>query len=190
MPASKVFQAAAWDGENSVNVRKGIEKMLIGFLWGIGCGSGLLNTRHLAKRYKVIGIDISEQQIQNAQNNLPKVKFICADIRKHEFKEGSLDGIVAFYCFNHIPRTSYNLLFSKFHRWLKTDGLLIASFGIGDTKEWIGKWLGTTTFFSSYTQQETIFMIEKNGFDVEEESVETDMEDGIEISFLWVIARN
>ena len=35
MPASKVRQAAAWDCENSVNVRKGIEKMLIGFLWGI-----------------------------------------------------------------------------------------------------------------------------------------------------------
>jgi len=156
----------------------------------IGCGNGLLNTRHLANRFDVIGIDVSERQISEAQNNLPNVRFICADVREYEFEPSSLDGIVSFYCFNHIPRTSYDSLFSKFHQWLKTDGLLIVSFGIGDTKEWIGEWLGTTTFFSSYNQREILSLIEQNGLKIEEETVETALEDGVEVSFLWIIARN
>ena len=156
----------------------------------IGCGNGLLNTRHLANRFDVIGIDISERQICAAQNNLPNVRFICADVREYEFEPSSLDGIVSLYCFNHIPRTSYALLFSKFHQWLRIDGLLIASFGIGDTQEWTGQWLGTTMFFSSYNQQETLSLIEQNGFKIEEKTVETALEDGTEISFLWIIARN
>jgi cyclopropane fatty-acyl-phospholipid synthase-like methyltransferase len=156
----------------------------------IGCGNGLLNTRHLANRFDVIGIDISERQINEAQNNLPNVRFICADIRECEFEQNSLDGIISFYCFNHIPRASYETLFSKFHQWLRTDGLLIASFGIGDTKEWTGEWLGATMFFSSYNRRETLSLIEQNGFKIEEETVETALENGVEVSFLWIIARN
>lgn len=156
----------------------------------IGCGNGLLNTVHLAKRFDVIGIDVSERQIAEAKKNLPNVKFICADIRDHEFESASLDGIVSFYCFNHIPRTSYGNLLGRFHRWLKTDGLLIASFGVGDTEGWTGEWLGTTTFFSSYTQQETISLVKKNGFRIEDEAIETASENGANVSFLWITARN
>jgi cyclopropane fatty-acyl-phospholipid synthase-like methyltransferase len=156
----------------------------------IGCGNGLLNTRHFANRFDVIGLDVSERQINEAKSNLPNVRFICADVREYEFEPSSLDGIVSFYCFNHIPRTSYELLFNKFHHWLRIDGLLIASFGVGDTKEWIGEWLGATMFFSSYNQRETLSLIEQNGFKIEEETVETALENGTEVSFLWIIARN
>jgi cyclopropane fatty-acyl-phospholipid synthase-like methyltransferase len=156
----------------------------------IGCGNGLLNTRHLANKFNVIGIDVSERQIKVAQDNLPNVRFICADVREYDFEPGSLDGIVSFYCFNHIPRTSYETLFSKFHHWLRTNGLLIASFGTGDTKGWTGEWLGATMFFSSHNRQDTLSLIEHSGFKIEEETVETALEDGSEISFLWVIARN
>ena len=104
--------------------------------------------------------------------------------------QDSLDGIVSLYCFNHIPRTSYGLLFRKCGQWLKKDGLLIASFGIGDTKEWTGQWLGTKMLFSSFHQQETLSLFEHNGFKIEEATVETALEDGVEISFLWIIARN
>ena len=156
----------------------------------VGCGNGLLNTTQLARSFDVTGIDISERQIAEATKNVPNAKFICADIRDHEFKLASLDGIVSFYCFNHIPRTSYSDLVAKFHKWMRTDGLLIASFGMSDNKGWTGEWLGKTTFFSSYKRHETVLLIENNGFRIEEEAVETALEDGVDSSFLWITARN
>ena len=113
----------------------------------VGCGNGLLNTLHLAKSFDVVGVDVSERQIAEARRNVPDADFICADIRDHEFELGSFDGIVSFYCFSQIPRVSYSELVGNCHRWLKNDGILIASFGIGDTEGWTGEWLGTTTFF-------------------------------------------
>ena len=156
----------------------------------VGCGNGLLNTLHLVKSFDVVGIDFSERQISEAKKNVPEAEFICADVRDQDFESDSLDGIVSFYCFNHIPRSAYGKLLRKFHRWLKTDGLLIASFGIGDSEGWTGKWLGTTTFFSSFTWKETVSLIEKNGFRIEEEVVETALEDGAEASFLWITGRS
>jgi len=154
----------------------------------VGCGTGLLNTVELAKKFEVIGVDISERQIAEAKKNLPNVEFICGDIRDQSFELDSLDGIVSFYCFNHIPRTSYHALLREFHEWLKPDGLLIASFGIGDSEEWIGDWLGAKTFFNSYPQQETVSLVRETGFKIEEETVETALEDGAEASFLWITA--
>jgi cyclopropane fatty-acyl-phospholipid synthase-like methyltransferase len=156
----------------------------------IGCGNGLLNTAHLVNHFNVIGIDVSERQIDEAKLNLPDAEFVCANVLEHEFEQASLDGIVSFYCFNHIPRTSYRDLLAKFRRWLKPDGLLIASFGIGDTEGWTGEWLGATTFFSSYTQVETVSLIENSGFQIEEQAVETASENGADVSFLWITARN
>jgi len=156
----------------------------------IGCGNGLLNTTHLANRFDVVGIDVSERQIHEARRNLPNLEFICADVRDCEFEQASLDGIVSFYCFNHIPRYSYRDLFAKFTRWLKENGLLIASFGTGDTEAWTGEWLGATTFFSSYNHQDTVSLIESSGFKIEEEAVEMASENGADVSFLWVTARN
>lgn len=156
----------------------------------VGCGNGLLNTLRLVKSFDVVGIDVSERQIAEAKKNVPDAEFICADIRDQDFEPDSLDGIVSFYCFNHIPRSFYGELLGRFHRWLKTDGLLIASFGIGNTDGWTGEWLGTITFFSSYTQQETVSFVKKNGFRIEEEAVEADLENGTEVLFLWVTVRS
>ncbi len=155
----------------------------------VGCGNGLLNTWHLAKNFDVVGIDVSERQINEAKKNLPDVEFVCADVREYEFEPNIFDGIISFYCFNHIPRTSYGPLLRKFHDWLRTDGLFLASFGLGDTPGWTGDWLGAQTFFSSYSRRKTLSVIQQSGFSVEEGIVETALEDATEISFLWVTAE-
>ena len=143
----------------------------------------------MSNRFDVIGIDVSERQIGEARKHLPNTKFICADILEYEFEKKTLDGIVSFYCFGHIPRSRYKLLFSKFHRWLKPHGLLIASFGIGDSAGWTGEWLGATTFFSSHSRSKTLSLLNQSGFIIEEENLETAIEDNEEATFLWVIAR-
>jgi SAM-dependent methyltransferase len=59
----------------------------------IGCGNGNLNTQHLARRFDVVGVDLSEHQIGIEKKNLPNVQFNCADISNYDFEPDSFDGI-------------------------------------------------------------------------------------------------
>ncbi|XP_019409681.1 PREDICTED: putative methyltransferase DDB_G0268948 [Crocodylus porosus] len=64
----------------------------------IGCGSGQ-GTRVLAAHFeKVIGIDISEAQIEEAKqaNTLPNVSYCVSSAEQLPFEDGSVDLITAF----------------------------------------------------------------------------------------------
>ncbi|XP_078507142.1 putative methyltransferase DDB_G0268948 [Lissotriton helveticus] len=63
----------------------------------VGCGTGQ-STRLLASHFqKVVGIDISEAQIQEAKNAgvLPNMSYIVAPAEKIPFEDGSVDLITA-----------------------------------------------------------------------------------------------
>ncbi|XP_069058162.1 putative methyltransferase DDB_G0268948 [Pleurodeles waltl] len=63
----------------------------------VGCGTGQ-NTRLLAPHFQqVVGIDISEAQIQEAKNVgvLPNVSYIVAPAEKIPYEDGSVDLITA-----------------------------------------------------------------------------------------------
>jgi len=155
----------------------------------VGCGTGLLNSKPLSEKFDVVGIDVSERQIAEARKNVEGAAFICADIQEHDFDPGSFDGIVSFYCFNHIPRGSYSQLLTKFHSWLRDGGAMILSFGTSDEEQWTGDWMGATTFFSSHSRPRTLSLIEESGFTIDREVVEVDWEDDREVPFLWVTAE-
>ena len=155
----------------------------------VGCGNGSFITSHFAEDFQVAGVDISDYQISEAQKNVPKGEFMCGDVRDCRFEPATFDAIMSFYCFNHIERNDYPGLLARFHEWLKVDGYLVASFGVNDEKEWIGEWLGARTFFSSHSREATLTLINAAGFRIESEVVETEIEDGEDASFLWIIAR-
>lgn len=157
-------------------------------LLDVGCGNGALEALELSSGFDVVGVDVSERQIKEARKNVPDAEFLCGDVREFVFSPESFDAVVSFYCFNHIARDSYRDLLRRLHRWLKPKGVLICSFGIGDTDEWVGDWLGVKTHFSSYDRESTLSIVRDAGFIVEEENIETDWEDGEETSFLWVVA--
>lgn len=56
----------------------------------LGCGSGLPTTRQLAKHFRVTGVDISEQQITFARQNVPEATFDHADMTALNFPPGQL----------------------------------------------------------------------------------------------------
>ena len=119
---------------------------------------------------------------------MPQAVFLCADIRECAFDSNAFDGIVSFYCFNHVARETYPALCGKLYGWLKPVGWLIASFGVGDKEAWVGEWLGTETFFSSFGREETCSIVVEAGFQIEAAVVESADEDGQATSFLWVAA--
>jgi cyclopropane fatty-acyl-phospholipid synthase-like methyltransferase len=155
----------------------------------LGCGNGVPDTQALAERFRVTGIDISGEQVARARENVPAATFVQADFTTLDMDAGSFDAVAAFYSFNHVPRSLLEPLFSRVHSWLVPGGLFLASFGTSDTESWVGKWLGTTMFFSSFPPETTSRLLAGAGFDLLLDEVEPLREPEGEVEFQWVLAR-
>ncbi|SEQ51217.1 Methyltransferase domain-containing protein [Lentzea xinjiangensis] len=116
----------------------------------LGCGAGLPCSRELAERHDVLGVDLSQQQIDLARANVPNARFEKADMTALDFPDGTFDGVTAFYSILHVPRAEQPALIAKIARWLTPGGVFLASLGTGtpDTTE---TWLGVEMFFGSNT---------------------------------------
>jgi cyclopropane fatty-acyl-phospholipid synthase-like methyltransferase len=157
----------------------------------LGCGPGLADTRILAERFRVTGVDVSVEQVRRARVNVPGADFVLADFTQLELATASFDAVAAFYSFNHVPRDTLPQLLRRVHSWLVPGGLFLAAFGTGDTESWTGEWLGTTMFFSSYPPATNRTLLSDAGFELLLEHVATIVEpepDG-EATFQWVLAR-
>lgn len=155
----------------------------------LGCGAGIPSTRALATKFDVTGVDISAAQIERASRNVPKAGFIQADIGEVELSAASFDGVTAFYSISHLPREEHASLFERVARWLRPNGLFLATLGANDSADWIGDWLGRPMFFSSFGADANRRLVEAAGFElVIDEGLDTIEPEGA-MPFLWVLAR-
>jgi SAM-dependent methyltransferase len=153
----------------------------------LGCGNGTVETRMLAERFDVTGVDLSEEQLRRARERAPGARFVRADVTSVEFRESSLDAVCAFYVFNHIPRELLAAVFERIRAWLRPGGLFLASLGATDIEEWQGEWLGVPMYFSSFAPERNRELLAS--FDVLEDEVVTISETDGEATFQWVLAR-
>ena len=155
----------------------------------LGCGGGAPETKRLAQRFAVTGVDISPKQIERARAAVPQAEFICADFTDLDLPAGSFDAVASFYVFNHVPRELLAPLLADIHTWLVPGGWLLTAFGQSDLEGWTGEWLGAPTFFSSFPPEVNTQLVLEAGFAVEEnEVVEWEGADTPEC-FQWVLAR-
>ncbi len=157
----------------------------------LGCGAGVPDTRILAERFRVTGVDISREQICRASANVPDAEFIRADFTSLELDAASFEAVAAFYSFNNVPRDLLAGLFERIHFWLVRDGLLLTALATSDTESWVGEWLGTTMFFSSYPPDTNRRLLRESGFELLLDELVTTHEpepDG-EGTWQWVLAR-
>jgi len=70
----------------------------------LGCGPGTAETRRLARRFRLTGVDISPRQVDRARAAVPEAEFLCADFTALELPEASFAGAISFYVLNHVPR--------------------------------------------------------------------------------------
>lgn len=155
----------------------------------LGCGAGQPDTRLLAERFDVTGVDISAVQIARARTNVPAATFVQADLTDLQLAPASYDAVVSFYAFNHVPRELFSRIFARIHDWLAPGGRFLASLGAGDTPGWTGEWLGTSTFFSSFPPATNLRLLEAAGFEIELDEVAVLREPEGEAEFHWVLAR-
>lgn len=99
----------------------------------IGCGAGVPIDQYLVgKGHKVIGIDISEKQIELAKKNVPEAKYIVKDMSNLKSGEYQVDAVVSFYAIFHTPREMHLDLLKKIYSFLNRGGYLLITMGSGE----------------------------------------------------------
>lgn len=155
----------------------------------LGCGGGTAETASLAARFELVCLDLSQEQLRRAGRRIGGAQFVHADFTEVEFTPGSLDGVAAFYSFNHVPRDLLAPLYERVRSWLAPGGLFLAALGTGDTDGWTGEWLGTTMYFSSFPPAVNTRMLRDAGFELLRDEVVTIHEPEGEATFQWLLAR-
>jgi len=177
----------------------------------LGCGGGTPETRRLAERFAVTGVDISPRQVERARAAIPEAEFVCADFTELELPAGCFDAVCSFYVFNHVPRELLAPLLGRIHGWLapsagsvvgKADdarpedrtpaapgGWLLAAFGASDLEGWTGEWLGAETFFSGFPPEVNSQLVRDAGLTIERDEVVEFVEPEGPVQFQWVLAQ-
>ena len=155
----------------------------------LGCGNGTRETRELAARAQLTGVDLSEEQLRRARERVPDATFVRGDLTTVEFDDASLDAVAAFYVFNHVPRELLPDVFAHIHRWLKPGGHFLATLGAADLDGWEGDWLGVPMFFSGHEPETNRQLLLGAGFELVRDEPVTITEPEGTVTFHWVLAR-
>ncbi len=155
----------------------------------LGCGGGTRETRDLAERFVVTGVDLSRRQLERARERVPKAAFIEADVTALDFAAGSFEAVASFYAFNHIPRELLRPLLDNIHAWVGPGGWLLTAFATTDEEAWTGDFLGAPTFFSGFEPEVNSRLVRDAGFRLERDEVVSIAEPEGAVSFQWVLAQ-
>lgn len=137
----------------------------------LGCGTGRTYAYFHKKGYKYIGLDFSEEMKKNAYKIHGEFSYLVEDmmnVKKH-FKENSIDAVFAVYSLFHLPNDDLKILFSDVHDILKTDGLFLFSYQIGNGEEmadepYLGE-NGKNVLYMNYSTDEEIqYLLKQNSF--------------------------
>jgi cyclopropane fatty-acyl-phospholipid synthase-like methyltransferase len=133
----------------------------------IGCGAGIPVDKYLSEKgFKVIGIDISDRQIELATKNVPTGIFERKDMLKLKEKEYSVDAVISFYAIFHTPRKKHLDLFKKIKTFLPKGGIILVTMGCAD---WEGRnkdFFGGEMEWSYYDAEKNKNIIQKAGFKI------------------------
>lgn len=156
----------------------------------LGCGAGAPMTQRLVRHYRVIGLDISGEQLTLAVRNVPEADFVRADMTRLPFRETLFDAVIAFYSMTHVPRDEHVGLLKDIYRLLKPGGLLVATMGHGDCRDTVeADWLGAPMFFSHFDSETNVKLVEEADFNIFRSEDEWEQEYGTPACFRWIVAR-
>lgn len=109
----------------------------------LGCGCGVPVSRELGGlRHRVVGVDVSDRQIERARRLAPQARFLRADATEVSFPDAAFDAVVCLYMLIHVPLPLQESLLRRIHRWLRPGGVLLATVGAtawsGHEDDWLG----------------------------------------------------
>ena len=132
-----------------------------------GCGPGT-DSEALSQGRRYVGLDLSPVQLSLARRHAPDGMFVCGDLTTIGFRPSSLDGIAAFYLFNHIPQDGVPASFAACFEWLRPGGhLMLAGVPTFRDDDRIHEWLGVPMFFAGIEPGAMDRSLQDVGFEME-----------------------
>ena len=112
----------------------------------LGCGGGMAETKELAERFRLTGVDLSERQLERARRRVPNAHFVRGDLTAMDFPPAAFEAVVSFYALIHVPLPDQQALFPRIRSWLRPGGYLLAIVG---SRRWTGTehYLGADMFW-------------------------------------------
>ena len=140
----------------------------------LGCGCGVPVARDLvAAGHAVVGVDISQTQIERARRLVPAGVFHCNDLTAIDFPDESFDAAVFLYSIIHLPLDQQPVILQRVARWLRPGGVLVMIAGL---RAWTGsedRWLGSdaTMWWSQADSSTYRGWLQDAGFFIYDEAV-------------------
>ncbi len=101
----------------------------------MGCGVGANSNFLIQKGFQVIGIDASENMLNNARKLYPDLTFENQNILTISYPNNSFDGIVLAYVIEHFNNEGLLKLRDEITRLLRDGGLLFITSHEGNSEE-------------------------------------------------------
>ncbi len=187
---------AAWKPAGPGSVKDRHLQLLLGQLpdrgarvLDLGCGTGAQVTRPLAERHWVVGVDRSPRSLALARVEVPAARFVLADLARVGLAPASFDAVIAFFSLIHVPRDEHAAVLADVARWLRPGGRFVLTMGSGEGSEAWGELLGARLWWSSWSRDANLGLVEAAGLEVHTAADETEDEDGVPVTHLWVTGR-
>ncbi|KAG5291977.1 methyltransferase [Histoplasma ohiense] len=171
----------------------------------LGCGAGVPATQYLVSSgFAVTANDISTAQIQLARRHVTigstgdedersesgSVEFILGDMMELDYPAATFDAVVGLYSVLHLPADEQEMLMRRIFGWLKEGGYLLVNFGVtADSGAILGDFLGKEMYWSCFPDRVYRHIVAREGFAVIEAEVRVDVEDGVDVPFLWILGK-
>jgi SAM-dependent methyltransferase len=140
-----------------------------GSVCDLGCGPGHV-ARYLREHgVQVCGLDLSSELVERARQLNPDIKFEQGNMFALNAADATWAGIVAFYSIIHIPRTDHVPVLSEMRRVLRSGGLLLLAFHVGDEVVHFDELWGQAVSldFHLFCADAVVGALRRAGFDVE-----------------------
>jgi SAM-dependent methyltransferase len=133
-----------------------------------GCGIGHISKYLSDYGFKTIGIDLSPQMIQKANELYPGVSFEVADMRAMRFSDGCFSCVLALYSIIHFDYQAIGDVFKEINRVLISGGGFLLSFHLGNEvithQEFLGE--AVTIDLHLFEVEKICELLVTNGFNV------------------------
>lgn len=136
-----------------------------------GCGPGHWTNFLHQRGSKISGVDIVEDFVAEARIRFPETTFQLASLRSLDLRDGSVQGVLAWYSLIHLPPQDLPEVLAEFARVIVPQGHLLIGMFHGDTAQPFTHAV-TPAYFGSV--EEMSRLLNQAGFDVIEADTRCD----------------
>lgn len=152
----------------------------------LGCGSGKPYDQYLvAHNCRIVGVDISEKQLERARINVPSAQYVNSDLLRYS-TDAKYDGIVMLYSLYHVNRAYHQRILEKMYGMLHDDGWILLNIRKEDNPlKYKPDFCGQSMLWSHFDYKTFKKMLRNAGF--RSELLGDEIKQGSKESHLWLL---